>query len=92
VQVTVRYTDAILGCTYEVPTLHGTALLDIPPGTQHGASLYLPGQGVTPLKSGISVTDPRRRETGSHIYEVVMRVPLQVSEAERRLLEQLQVV
>lgn len=89
VQVTVAYTDAILGGSYEVPTLHGTAFLIIPPGTQHGACLELPGQGVTPLKGGSLVTDPRRRKVGSHIYEVVMRVPLQVSQAERRLLEQL---
>lgn len=41
-QVIVRYTDAILGGTAAVTTIHGQAQLSIPAGTQHGQVLSIP--------------------------------------------------
>ena len=39
-------TEAILGCKKEVPTVHGSVVLDISPGTQSGEKLKLRGKGV----------------------------------------------
>ncbi|EIE21396.1 DnaJ-domain-containing protein, partial [Coccomyxa subellipsoidea C-169] len=43
--VIVRYTDAILGGSAAVATIRGEARLPIPPGTQNGQVLTLPGAG-----------------------------------------------
>jgi len=43
--------EAVLGAKVNIPTLEGTALLRIPPGTQGGARLRLSGKGL-PAKHG----------------------------------------
>jgi DnaJ-class molecular chaperone len=43
----VRFSEAILGATVEVPTLDGTRLaVKVPPGTSSGARLRLRGRGI----------------------------------------------
>lgn len=78
-QVTVAYTDAILGSSYEVETIRGTAMLQIPPGTQHGTVLKLAGAGI----------DASGRPAGSHLYKVVVRLPMQIDGNERAILQRL---
>ena len=50
VQVHILFTDAILGGDIKVPVLDAsgdvTVTVQIPPGTQHGASIRLPGHGI----------------------------------------------
>jgi len=51
VQVHILFTDAILGGEIKVPVLDAsgddvTVTVQIPPGTQHGACLRLPGHGI----------------------------------------------
>lgn len=81
----MAYTDAILGSIISVQTLRGTANLVIPPGTQHGAVLRLAGHGIEAKKAAGSGP----KIIGSHLYEVVVRLPLEIDAQERRILEQL---
>lgn len=77
-------------------TLRGKAWLVIPPGTQHGDSLELAGAGIEKLlgeQAGKVQTecDGKKTVKGSHYFEVSVRVPIQISNAERELLQRLKV-
>ena len=91
-QLNVAYLDAILGAEYKVDTIRGSAVLNIPPGTQHGESIRLPGAGVEKTDGSDSTRKGTAMEdsgTGSHFFEVAVRVPLEVDRSERELLQQL---
>jgi len=81
---TIALTDAVLGTTRAVPTLDeaATSVL-IPPGTQAGAVLRLPGKGLPGLDGG------RRGELQVHIR---VHVPQTLSHEERALYERLRVL
>lgn len=83
VQITVAYTDAILGSVYQVQTIRGKADLVIPAGTQHGAVLKLPGAGVQAAAGGSGECP------GFHLFKVTVRLPVEVDNQDRRLLERL---
>ncbi len=52
VKANLSITEAIEGTTLEVPTLSGkTVKVDIPPGTQSGEKIRIPGKGMPRLKS-----------------------------------------
>src|SRR5262245_2718970 len=46
VEVPIGFAQAALGATIDVPTLQGTCSLTIPPGTQSGDALRVPGRGM----------------------------------------------
>ncbi len=71
--------EAALGATVEVPTLEGTARVKVPPGSSTGRRLRLRGQGLP----GPS------KERGDLYAAVRVEVPRQLTDEERRLLEQL---
>jgi len=71
--------EAILGANISVPTLEGHLNIRIPPGTQNGQKLRLRGRGL-----------PRREgEKGDLIVVTRIEVPVQVTDSERKLWEQL---
>ncbi|CAL8469690.1 g9231 [Coccomyxa elongata] len=96
-EVIVFYTDALLGGSTAVPTIHGEAQLPIPAGTQNGQVLTLPGAGISPGAASAAAADTGQLrqlgagsgQRGSHHYTVVLILPSQVSEHERRALQQL---
>jgi len=65
---------AVLGGKVSVPTLDGEAVLTIPPGTSSGTKMRLRGLGI--LK-------------GDLLARVMVTVPIHLSEAQRRLYEEL---
>ena len=71
--------EAVLGMSLSVPTLNGHVNIKIPPGTQNGGKLRVRGRGL-PQRSG---------GPGDLIVIVRIEVPVQVSETERKLWEQL---
>jgi molecular chaperone DnaJ len=71
---------AAVGATLDVPTLDGTASLQIPPGTQPGEVLTVRGQGMPSLRSG-------RRGSLRVVANVV--VPRRLSAEQRELMERL---
>ena len=71
--------EAVLGASVSVPTLDGRVSIKIPPGTQSGQQMRLRGRGL-PKAGG---------EPGDLIVEVMIEVPAKLTEAERKLWEQL---
>ncbi len=78
--VDVLAPHAALGTTVQVPTLDGPQDLEIPAGTQPGATIAIRGAGMPPLRRG-------RRGDLRVVVNVV--VPRKLSREQRRLLEQL---
>lgn len=64
--VPVSYSQAVLGATVEVPTLHGPATIDVPPGTPHGKIFRLKHKGIERLGG---------HGKGDHVAHLVLEVP-----------------
>jgi molecular chaperone DnaJ len=71
---------AALGATLEIPTLEGSASIELPVGTQPGEVLTLRGEGMPSLRRG-------RRGDLRVVVNVV--VPRRLSAEQRELMEQL---
>jgi molecular chaperone DnaJ len=76
----VSYPEAALGADIEVPTLYGSAVITIEPGTQPGTLLRMRQKGIPHLHS-------ERR--GDQIVRVNLQVPTRLNAEERELLEKL---
>jgi len=75
--------EAVLGAEVVVPTLDGSIRLRIPPGSGDGRQLRVRGRGLPKGKSG---------ERGDFFVTVNVVLPTQISDAERKLWEQLRSV
>ncbi len=71
---------AALGASFEVPTLEGTATIELAPGTQPGEILTLRGKGMPALQRG-------RRGDLRVVVNVV--IPRRLNDEQRDLLERL---
>jgi curved DNA-binding protein len=71
--------EAVLGANISVPTLDGRVNIKIPAGTQNGQKLRVRGRGLPQRAGG----------NGDLIVVTQIEVPVQVTEAERKLWEQL---
>jgi curved DNA-binding protein len=71
--------EAVLGAEIPVPTLDGRVNIKIPPGTQSGQKLRVRGRGL-PIREG---------GRGDLFVVTKITVPAKVSDAERKLWEQL---
>ncbi|CAI5529436.1 unnamed protein product [Closterium sp. Naga37s-1] len=79
--VSIDFTDAILGTVAKVATVDGAAELRVPAGTQPGDTLVLERKGVPKVgKSNIR---------GDHFFQVNVSIPKRVSPTERDLVEEL---
>lgn len=78
VQVPVTLSEAALGAQVEVPTPDGRVKLTVPPGTQDGRKLRVPGKGATRLKGG---------GRGDLIAAVRIEVPRELTKRQRDALE-----
>jgi molecular chaperone DnaJ len=76
----VTFTQAALGATIEVPTLRGTATVDVEPGSAHGAVHRIRHEGVAHLHG---------RGRGDLYVPLVVDVPTDVDETSADLLRQL---
>lgn len=70
---------AALGCEADVPTVHGTAKLKIPTGTQSGERFTLRGEGVPSLRGG---------GRGDMVVEVQVQTPTRLSKEQKELLRE----
>lgn len=75
----IGFATAALGGKVEVPTLDGTAAVDVSPGTQNGRVVRVRGKGLPGLRGG----------RGDLLARLVVWVPTKLSAAERRQLEEL---
>jgi len=80
VEASVSYTQAALGAEIHVPTLDGTALVTIPPGTQTGTVFRLRGKGMP---------DMRGRGNGDQFVRVTVVTPTKLTSEQKDLLKQL---
>lgn len=78
--VTITYSQAVLGGEVEVPTLSGPLMMKIPAGTESGKLFRLRGKGIVDLRTG---------RTGDQHVRASIYVPRNVSGRERELIEQL---
>lgn len=88
----VNYEDLVLGIKVEIPTITGGSVrFDIQPGTQIGRTYRIKGKGMPILNLAPQISSIPGYEDafGSLIVEVVLEIPKDCSEEERKLVEQL---
>ncbi|HEX5633333.1 MAG TPA: molecular chaperone DnaJ [Gemmatimonadales bacterium] len=78
--VPIGLTTAALGGAIEVPTLGGTAEIDLPEGTQHGKTFRLRGKGIKGVRSSYP---------GDLYCHVAVETPVKLTEHQRKLLREL---
>lgn len=76
-EVPINLVTAILGGKVEVPTLKGSAVVKIPPGTQHDKILRIKGAGVPSLKGA---------QTGDQLCMIKVQIPTKVTARQKELL------
>ena len=74
--VPVTWAQAVLGAELEVPTLFGTSIIQLPPGTQPGAVLTMKGKGMPRLKGG----GPK---AGDQFVKVLLDMPDSLTEDQK---------
>lgn len=79
VEIPITYTQAVLGSTIEIPTIHGDVKLKIPAGTQTGSKLRMKGKGI----------HPQEGFKGDQIVIVNLVVPTNLSTKEKKLISEL---
>jgi curved DNA-binding protein len=79
VEIAITPWEAALGANVEVPTLDGTAEVRVPPGVASGQRLRLKGQGLNMRGGG----------RGDHYVRLKIVVPKELSDAEKRLFQEL---
>jgi molecular chaperone DnaJ len=80
VEVPLTIPEAIRGATVEVPTLHGSKKLRVPPGTKHGTVQRLRGEGPRKLNG---------KGQGDLHYRFVIDVPASLSKEEEAAVDEL---
>ena len=75
--VPISFSEATLGAKIEVPTLNGTALVTIPPGTQTGTVFRLKGKGMPDL---------RGYGNGDQFVKVQIVTPTKLSAEQKEML------
>jgi curved DNA-binding protein len=81
VDMPIELYTALLGGEVRVPTLIGDVVLTIPPETQSGRTFRLSGKGMPKLR--------QPNEHGDLYAHAVIRIPTQLTDAERKLITQL---
>ncbi|MBU5669941.1 molecular chaperone DnaJ [Peptoniphilus sp. MSJ-1] len=79
--IPISYPDAVLGAKIKVPTLEKLVDYDIPKGTEGGTVFRLKGEGVPILN--------REKQRGDLFFKVNIIIPKNVSDEQRKLLEEL---
>jgi molecular chaperone DnaJ len=79
-ELPVNIAQAALGAEVTIPTLDGEMQLEVPAGTQSGEDFVIRGKGVPRLRGG---------GRGDMIVRVTVVVPEELTDEQRRLLEEL---
>lgn len=80
VDVPLTIAEAVLGCKKEVPTLTGTVILDVDPGSQSGDQLRLKGKGVK---------DPAGSKKGDMYVVLDVIIPNKLDRKQKELFKEL---
>ena len=79
VRMPVSMVNAALGCSLEVPTVHGKSKLNIPAGSQSGEIFTLKHEGVPRL---------RGHGKGNMVVELQVLTPVKLSDEQKKLLRE----
>jgi len=79
VEFPISFIDAIMGKTFDVPTLDGKEEIEIKPGTQPGERIILKGKGL-PDVQGYGV--------GNMNIDIKVLIPSKITKEQKELLEQ----
>ena len=77
--VPVTFVEAALGCEIDVPTLHGTAKLKIPEGTQNSTTFRMRGEGMQKLRGS---------GKGDQFVKILVEVPKSLNSKQKQLLKE----
>ncbi len=81
IEKTIKFTQAALGTTIDIPTLDGTTKrLKIAPGTQNNTKIRMKGFGVPGLKGAVK---------GDQYVKINIEVPKKLTEKQIKMIEQL---
>jgi curved DNA-binding protein len=80
VEKKVKFTEAVLGTTIEVPTLDGNKTVKVPPGTQGNTKIRLKGFGIPNLDRGVK---------GDLYVKIVLGTPKNLTKKQREIIENL---
>ena len=81
IEKSIKFTQAALGTTIEVPTLDGaTKRLKIAPGTQNTTKIRMKGYGVPGLKGAAK---------GDQFVKIIIEVPKKLTDKQAKLISQL---
>lgn len=81
IEKTIKFTQATLGTTIDIPTLDGTTKrLKIAPGTQNNTKIRMKGYGVPGLKGSIK---------GDQYVKINVEVPKKLTDKQLKIIEQL---
>ena len=81
IEKTIKFTQAALGTTIDVPTLDGsTKRLKLSPGTQNNTKVRMKGYGVPGLKGALK---------GDQFVKINIDVPKKLSDKQIKIIEQL---
>jgi len=80
VEKDIRFSEAALGATLEVPTLEGMKKVKVPPGTQCHTKMRLKGLGMPHLQG-----DGR----GDEYVKLIVRVPKKITEKSKGMIQEL---
>lgn len=78
-QAHLSFVEAALGVSMTIPTLNSFRHLQVPAGTQPGANLRIPGEGLPGLKG---------KSRGDLVVEVALETPTQLTPQQKRLLQE----
>ena len=76
----ITFTEAILGCKKEIPTLYGNLVLAIDPGTQSDTKLRIKGKGM-------SIVNSSRK--GDMYVTIKVMVPTKLDRKQKELIKEL---
>ena len=76
----IKFSDAILGTSIEVPTLEGDKHIKILPGTQSNSRIRLKGFGLPRLQEG---------GKGDEFVRIIIKYPKNLTERQKKLVEEL---
>lgn len=80
-ELVLKFSEAALGTVKVVPTIRGTAKVNIPAGSKSGSKLKLKSQGIKNHKTGV---------TGDQIISIKIDVPSVLNDEAKKLLKELE--